>query len=160
MPPFLPSVRSILPPAGSGQEAKTFPFRGRVASGRGDRPVARTNGEWRMVQNPLFAIPYSLFPIRYSLLTTRYILNEGRCPTPVHPGPPPRWPRFCFLLSRKKSRDGTRITLTGATRKERCPVVVSVAHPVHSGHGFFPFPPERQPLPPHAVRPHPGERGN
>jgi hypothetical protein len=22
------------------------------------------NGEWRMVQNPLFAIPYSLFPIR------------------------------------------------------------------------------------------------
>jgi hypothetical protein len=36
----------------------------RVASGRGDRPVARTNGEWRMVQNPLFAIPYSLFPTR------------------------------------------------------------------------------------------------
>jgi hypothetical protein len=37
---------------------------GRGASGRGDRPVARTNGEWRMVQNPLFAIPYSLFPTR------------------------------------------------------------------------------------------------
>jgi hypothetical protein len=34
----------------------------RVASGK------EANGEWRMVQNPLFAIPYSLFPIRYSLL--------------------------------------------------------------------------------------------
>jgi hypothetical protein len=40
------------------------PYEWRVASGRGDRPVARTNDEWRMVQNPLFAIPYSLFPTR------------------------------------------------------------------------------------------------
>jgi hypothetical protein len=40
------------------------PYEWRVASGRGDRPVARTSGEWRMVQNPLFAIPYSLFPTR------------------------------------------------------------------------------------------------
>jgi hypothetical protein len=36
----------------------------RMASGK------EANGEWRMVQSPLFAIPYSLFPIPYSLPAT------------------------------------------------------------------------------------------
>jgi hypothetical protein len=90
------------------------PYEWRVASGRGDRPVARTNGEWRMVQNPLFAIPYSLFPTRQYgqfpelplrlAITRRQVRQalrragqEGAGNRPVAPFvnlPPEVWPDF------------------------------------------------------------------